>query len=237
MSLSWPRQLRASLFPNRLVITGVPPRTATQEVVALAPAPTPWQAAVDALPDALARHAPRRAELTCVLSNHFVRYVLLPWNAQLQTEAAWLALARHRLAGIYGQQADAWTLRVTATAPRGPRIACAIETALLAALQAKTAGGHARLASVQPHLMAAFNAVRRRLPGASCWLVVEEAGCLLLALIEGGIWRSVRRRRAPASDPAALDALLESEGALLGLPPSNARAVVRVPPAPAAAPG
>jgi len=217
--------MSVGLCPDRLLVS----RGAATQVLGVAPASEPpaWRAAVDALPAALGERAPRR--LSVILSHHLVRYALLPWSAALKSDEAWRAYAEHRLAAIYGAPAAPWALRVAATAPRGARIACATEQALLDALQAKLRERGVRLESVQPHLMAAFNRSRRRLRGASCWLVVEEGGRLALALIERGAWRSLRSRRVDARWRDALPMLLAREGALLGqespLPPFVASAL------------
>jgi predicted secreted protein len=196
------------LCPDRLVVR----RAGATRVVDAGP---DWRSAVQALPAALGAKPPRR--LRVILSHHFVRYALLPWNAALRSEEAWRAYAGHRLAAIYGAPAGAWALRVAATAPRGARIACATEQALIDALQAALRARGVRLDSVQPHLMSAYNRERRRLRGASRWLVVEEAGRLALALIERGAWRALRSRRVDAQWREALPALLARETALLGL--------------------
>jgi len=225
VSLSWPERVSVGLCPERLLVS----RGAATQVIGVAPVDgaSAWRAALDALPVALGERAPRR--LAVILSHHFVRYALLPWNAALQSEDAWRAYAEHRLAAIYGAPAAPWALRVAATAPRGARIACAVEQALIDALQTKLRERGVRPASVQPHLMAAFNRSRRRLRGASCWLVVAEAGRLALALIERGAWRSLRSRRVDARWREALPQLIAREGALLGeeapLPPFVASAL------------
>jgi hypothetical protein len=205
VSLSWPERASIGLCPGRLVLS----RAGKTRVLDTGP---DWRAALEALPAALGARPPRR--LTVILSHHFVRYALLPWNPALKSQDAWRAYAEHRLAAIYGAPAAPWALRVAVTAPRGARIACAAEQALLDALRAALG---ARLASVQPHLMHAFNRERRGLRRASRWLVVEEAGRLALALIERGAWRALRCRRVDADWRAALPALIEREAALLGL--------------------
>lgn len=208
MSPLWPERASAGLCPGRLVLR----RAGARRVLDVAP---DWRAAVSALPAALGGRPPRR--LRVVLSHHFVRYALLPWNPALKSEEAWRAYAEHRLAAVYGASATPWTLRVAATAPRGARVACATEQALLDALQEALHARGVRLDSVQPHLMSAFNHERRRLGRASHWLVVEEAGRLALALIERGAWRALRSRRVDAGWRDALPGLLARETALLGL--------------------
>jgi hypothetical protein len=197
-----------ALCPGGLVLS----RAGQMRVVDTGP---DWRDALEALPGALGARPPRRLHVT--LSHHFVRYALLPWTPALKSAEAWRAYAAQRLAAVYGAPAAPWALRVSATAARGPRIACATEQALLDALPAALGARGVRLASVQPHLMRAFNRERRALRRAARWLVVEEAGRLALALIERGAWRALRCRRVEADWRAALPALLEREAALLGL--------------------
>lgn len=221
MSPLWRSELRVGLCPDRLVVAGY--RGASRRRIAradvipleLAHDPAPWQAAVAALPAALS--APKKSEVTVILSNHFVRYALLPWNATLKTDAEWHALARHRLLSVHGQAAEGWAVRVSETAPRGPRVVSAADQAMLDALDAAIAGSGATLASVQPYLMAAFNRMQPAISNASCWLAIEEPGRLTLALIERGSWRAIRSRRADDRWCAMLPEILERESAILGL--------------------
>jgi hypothetical protein len=215
--------LRIGVCPDRLIVAGysrgLRPALARRQLIPLEPAddPSGWQRAVAALPAALAELQPGRGEVTLVLSNHFVRYALLPWNKGLRTRAEWDAFARHRLAAVHGSAVESWDLRLTETGPRGPRIACAVEHALLDALDAALEPSGAALVSVQPYLMAAFNRVRRELGNTDCWLVVEEPGRLTLALIERGSWRAIRSRRVDERWRHSLGEILERESAVLGL--------------------
>jgi hypothetical protein len=106
---------------------------------------------------------------------------------------------------------------VSETAPRGPRIACAADKALLEALDEKLGAARVDLASVQPFLMSAFNRMRRRIGNAPCWLAIAEPGRLTLALLRGGAWRAIRSRRIDAHWRASLHEILEREAALLAL--------------------
>jgi hypothetical protein len=175
-----------------------------------------WRPAVEALPSALALAPTGRPEVTVVLSNHFARYALLPWIPALRTEDEWLALARERLAIVHGQSTEEWTVMTSETAARGPRVACAVDRALLAALEDRLDGG-ASLVSVQPYLMAAYNRVRPAIEGESCWLVVAEPGRLTLALIQDGVWGAIRTRRVDERWQAMLPDILERESAVLAL--------------------
>ena len=77
----------------------------------------------------------------------------------LRTEDQWLALARHRLATVYGAQAAEWEVKLTATAPQGARLACAIERKLVESLAEKSVAAQVDLVSVQPFLVAGFNQI------------------------------------------------------------------------------
>jgi hypothetical protein len=196
-------------------------------MVEAAKEPGDWQPAVEAVPSAIALSELHRPELTVVLSNHFVRYAVLPANGALKRAEEWLALARHRLAAVHGAAAADWAVRVSAAAPGGERIACAADAALVEALKARVNECGARLASVQPNLMTSFNALRKSIGEQSCWLVIKESGRLTLALIENGAWRAIRSRRM-GDGWSTLREILERECAVLALDQPYTRTVIVV---------
>ncbi len=234
MSLLSRDRLRIGLAPDRLVLVGyrrgLRLRIVRREIIPVPPHDPPhWQAAVEALPAARAHAGRGKPEATVILSNHFVRYALLPWNAALKTDAEWIALARHRLEAAHGPAVGSWALQICETASRGARVASATDGALLDALATRLAEGGARLVSVQPYLMSVFNRIRAKIGNESCWLVIAEPGRMILALIEDGAWRALRSRRVGDSWQAALPDLLERESAVLALERPCLRAVVHTP--------
>lgn len=188
--------------------------------------PTHWQAAVDILPSVLRLTNAQKPKVTLVLSNHFVRYALLPWNAVLKTNDEWLALARHRFLSMHGNAANDWEVRVSAAGPQEPRIAGAVEQRLLDAVQTRVTGSGGNLISVQPYLMAAFNGIRAVISNQSCWLVIEERGRLTLALILDGVWRLIRSQHVEANWHTALPEMLERENAILALEQPCTQAII-----------
>ena len=71
----------------------------------------------------------------------------------------------------------------------GARLASAIDAALLERLKACfPKGGKARLVSVQPVLMAAYNRARERIPREGAWLVLAEADRACLARLARAGW-------------------------------------------------
>jgi hypothetical protein len=145
----------------------------------------PWEGALEELRRKLAAQR-ARVDVTLVLSNHFVRYVVLPAQdgvASLEEEAA---LARFHFTRIHGERVKSWDVRVS------DGLACAIDAALLAGIkEAFTKHKSARLASVQPALMAFYNRSRRRIPREGAWLLLAEQGRTCLARLAAHGWASV----------------------------------------------
>ena len=222
MSLLWRKQLRISLAPDRLVLRANKARTSTVPVQVNPD--SEWRGAVDALGALLAEF--RNHEVSVVLADQLVRYALIAWNPALKTEAQWMALARHRLATVHGAAAAEWDVKLTETAPAGPRLACAVDRALVEAIAASFTAANARLLSVQPFLVAAFNRIRKNIGSGSCWVVIEEPGRLTLAFIQRGVWVAVRSRRADAAWRAHLPELIERESAFLALAEACTRVIV-----------
>jgi hypothetical protein len=223
-------QLRLGLGSKWLTLAGYRagprPKLARKEIILVDPSPDalPWQAAVDALPAALSSDT--RAEVTVILSNHFVRYTLLPWDPNVKSKSEWLAFARHRFAEIHGTLAEQWVVRVSESAPRAARVASAVDQPLIDTLVARLQDAGATLISIQPYLMAAFNRLRRAIGRDSCWLVVEEPGRLTLALILRGEWFAIRGRRKDEAWRESLPQILERESAILALEEPCTKAVI-----------
>jgi hypothetical protein len=219
----WRNKLRIGLCPDRLIIaserTGLRQKDLRKDIISVqTTSDNPgWLAAVDALPSALELAETGKLEVTVIVSNHFMRYALLPWNAELRTEAEWESLARHRLAGVYGSTVEDWMLQSSKTGPQGARVVCAADRGMLDAIVERIGGTGARLMSIQPYLMAAFNRVRGRIGSESCWLVLEERDRLILAMFRDGAWQAIRSRRVDERWQTMLPEILEREHAMLGL--------------------
>lgn len=235
MSLLWRDQVRIGLGPDRLIFAGyrrgVHTRLVRKDIIEIHPDADQlyWRAAIDALPAALAAYGPGKPDVTVVLSNCFVRYALLARNSAVRNEAEWIAVARHRMTSVHGKIAEGWEIRVTETARNGPLIACAVDSTLLDDLQAKVAEGRALLASVQPYLVAVFNRIRPKIIHESCWLLIEEPGCLMLVLIRNGQWLSIRCRHVDADWRADFPEILERESTFLALDEPCSKVILYTP--------
>ncbi|MFY9316395.1 MAG: hypothetical protein WAO95_12660 [Burkholderiales bacterium] len=156
---------------------------------------------------------PGTDRLEVVLSNHLVRYALLPWSPQLTSSGDWHAYAQHVFGTTYGSDAGAWRIRICDSGRGKARVACAADASLLDEISAVE-----RVDSIQPHLMAAFNDRRGEFEAAPGWFVLHEPGRLVLGLVADDEWKLVRSRQAPADWRESLPDLLHREAAVTGLP-------------------
>lgn len=183
------------LFPERLLVRLAPSEVtvgAERQICDPAFGAELWHGAVEALK---AVTWPR-SRVTVVLSNHFVRYALVPWSDALATPAEEEAYLRHHFTKIHGERAKGWVLRASESARREPRLASAVDAALIEAVRAAfPKKGAAKLASVQPALMYVFNRARDAVPASGAWLVVAEDERACVALHTEGAFRAVQNGR------------------------------------------
>ena len=173
-----------------------------------------WQAALVVLKEMMASDAWKNAEVAVVLSNHFVRYDCLPWNAAVKDEEEQLALARHRLVAVYGATAQAWELRLGSAGKGETQFVAAVDSQLLEQIKQATVEASLNLYSIQPYLMSSFNRYAKSLAQGDGWFVAAENGRFALALFRGGQWRHIQLRRG--GDMAALHEWLERENLAVG---------------------
>jgi len=207
-----------ALFPDRLIVSRVGGaglrRVKHKEIATFAPAAPgtpPWQPALEALAAKVRTGDLSGADVTLVLSNHFVHYALVPWSELLKSEEDQVAFARQRFVRVHGDGAAGWWIRVSRAIPRQPRPACAISEALVEAVYAVMDPLGERFQSLQPHLMASFNRCRDRLGTHTGWFVVAEPGLLCVSLLQDGHWRSVRTVKLDPEQPLTLTGVLARE--------------------------
>lgn len=186
--------LLTSFLPERQVIGLAPTGLSVRgQSIACDPAygSEPWHGALARLQEMELGKARVTIELSC----HFVRYALVPWSEALATPAEEAVYVRHHFARIHGERAKRWVVRAAEAAPGEPRLASAIDAALLDSLKETFGGKQAKLVSIQPVLMSRFNAARKALPQGGAWLVLAEPERACIALHGGKGWRSVQNAK------------------------------------------
>ena len=142
-------------------------------------------------------------KVSLVLSNHFMRYLVLPWNDALGADAEWLAYARHQLAALYGVDAQQYQIRIARQPFGKPQMVAALETKVLDDLMKAFEAASLQVQSIQPHLMAVFNVSRKQLIEDNFWLAVLESGRVCVAKFNDGAWSYVGMRALDIGDEAA----------------------------------
>lgn len=204
MSPLWRDEIGLYLAPHKLALTrlgrGVRPR-ALREAGWNNPTPGDlhWSAALAALDARLAEPDWQGAVARVVLADHWVRYAVVPYSADISGEAERMTQARHVLGGIYGEVASQWSVTLSDTRPGLPAVACAVPAALLEELQLLLARRKLPLKSMQPQLVAAYNHWRARLPDGGAWFVTLEQGTLAAARLVKGAWDRVHSVRIGAN--------------------------------------
>lgn len=171
----------------------------------------PWSGALRVLEAALPEFSDRKSNATVVLSNHFMRYALIPWSDALNDAKEEMAYAQHSFSEMYGRDSSTWDLRISSGRGRMSQMASAVDTRLIGSLRELLGRFGVKLKSIQPHLMLAYNACHTSLRDRSAWLALVEHGNLCLALLQNGQCSWVRTMRIGIRWHEELPLLLERE--------------------------
>ncbi len=173
----------------------------------------PWQNAIRTLEAALPTIIQGRPAVSVTLSNHFMRYLLVPWLDKMSDEEE-MAFARHCFKETYGNAADSWSVRISPGRAGVATLASAVDSRLLEELRDSVERLGLNIKSIQPHLMAAFNSCRPSLEGHSAWLALLEPGSLCLAALQKGQLSWIRTLRIGVAWNEELSTILQREAYL-----------------------
>jgi hypothetical protein len=182
----------------------------------------PWRAAVDALREWLSQQADKRVQLQVVLSGRFVRWQLLPWRSELSGRSETQAYAGVRFRETFGKLTDTWSILPVAMPPGKTAPACAVDQALITALEALCAEHGARLQLLTPYFASAFDTWRGQLPRNAAWFGTVEADTCTLGLLQGGNWTALQTQRVFGDWREVVPAMMAQFRLASGLDVSNA---------------
>lgn len=218
MLRSWRERLLIGFSPSELTLVRLSgrlrPRVTAKRTVPCDSGfgAEPWHGAAASLKSAAEALRGEALAVTVVLSNHFVRYVLVPWNDALAGAAEELAFARHCFTKIHGERSKSWTLSLSEEPARMPRLAGAIDTALLEAVRnCFPVGAKTRLVSMQPYLMAAVNCWRGSMAQTGAWILIAEPERACVVLQGKGRWQAVLNTKGSYGAPEEWATLLDRE--------------------------
>jgi hypothetical protein len=184
----WRDEVGAYLAPHRMCLArlkrGIRATVDAEEDIRLpAVVGGDWSEALKALEQRLAEPSWQAARLRLVIADHWVRYTVVKWMAELSSQEESLAHARELLASIYGDALSDWVVSLSEAPPGIARVACAMPHALLDALTSLSKRCGMQLSSLQPQLIASYNGWRHRLPQTPAWFVTVDEGSLAAARV------------------------------------------------------
>lgn len=189
MSPSWRSQLYIAISPERISLLrlgrGLRPKVLAKhdEAVGISGKQPAWQAALERLDAILSQPEWQDATVNVVLSNRLVNCAAIPFDAQLKDKSAQEAFARYSLAQTFGPAAAQWDLRIRRGKAGTPWLVCAVDKALLQQIRQICTTHKLKLGSITPYLVSVFNRHHKAIKPESAWLVVNEPGYSLFALL------------------------------------------------------
>lgn len=170
---------------------------------------TAWSAPMAVLENLIKQVPWDRGNVTLILSNHFVRYMVVPWNDMLLRPNEQKPYLQHLFNETYGELASRFELRLNPASPGKARLACAIDRTLLERLRGLLDQKPLHLISLQPWLMHHFNSQRRHIGRAGGWFVTVEHGIIGILGCRDSDWRIARTIRCGQHWPQELRTALE----------------------------
>lgn len=227
MSPSWREQIVIGLEPGAVQFSrlarGWRPRLVEHDRIRCEAGDGGWRQPLAILKEKLQKHAAARPTCRIVLSEQFVRYLLVPWNAELQSRQGRLQLAQAQFRAVFGDVASGWEVSLDQAGYGAPALACAVDRDLLKELAGLCGAAGGRIVSIKPHLTAAFNRSRRELHAPEFWFALIERERLWLGRFRSGGWISVSGYRLGQQPVKEVLENLEREAVLLGGEPRDAQ--------------
>lgn len=137
-----------------------------------------------ALQEETLQNANKRIRL--VVSNHFVRYTVLPWQQEVMSRQDWTAIAEHDFRKRYGAVAEAWKVCVSLNGYGKNVVASAIDQDLIDGLNNIALECNCKLVTIEPFLMAAVK--QCLLSDDQQWLLISEPERVLLCEMDNQQW-------------------------------------------------
>lgn len=219
----WRNELRVVLCSDRVILLGLG-KGVRRKVIhqtllpcSALPGVPAWQAALDVFKKWLANNEINRTDVTVLLSNHFVRYALMPFSIEVTNRAESQAFAQMLFENIYGELARQWRLQIEVGGYGESRLVAAVDMLLLDQITETVALSRLKLRAITPHLVAVFNCFQPQIKEADGLFVVAEPEQLIVVTFNHGKLSDVRRVLLNGALDAQLTNLLRREALTSGL--------------------
>lgn len=176
-----------------------------------------WSDLIATLRNTLKNEKWHGARPKVVLSNHFVRYAVIPWNIELSNGIERQAYLSHCFSLAFGEAIKNWDLRTKDSSFGKSTIASAVPNELLLTLHDAFQQVNMRLAAIYPHLPLAVNQSLKQLKKRnlgqldSFWFVAIQNDRVCVALIEDGSWRLIKNMLMENDVSLQVTALIQRE--------------------------
>jgi hypothetical protein len=222
VSLLWRDRLVVAIYPDRLAWLRTArrwPSRVTAKGIVSCPVISgePWRSALSILPEILHAAEAGGLHITALLSNRLSRYAVVPNPDSARNRDELDLLARHSFARTHGDAVAGWAIRLSDAAPGRAALASALDRELVTSMRETIAAVGARLISIQPYLMAAFNRQQRTFSRRDgVFVVAEPERVTVLAWKDTG-WCGVQQIYATDDWMDGLAGILERLAVTAGL--------------------
>lgn len=213
----WRDQLRIVLCPDKVLIVklrkGLRPYIISKHCIHSDPivgAPL-WFAPLHSLRHWLNKEMPKKADVVIILSNHFVRYGVLPWSEKIGNASEVRAFARIYFDKIYGDVSKKWAVTFSAAGYESPSVISAVDQELLDGLKDMFVKASLRIAAIEPYLMSAFNVWRKHFGKKKNRFLLVEPGKVCIVNIAENACQEVKGRLLQENSEAELANVLNRE--------------------------
>lgn len=197
--------IRIGLAPEGAAVCRAAGQAVTVRERAAAPAfERDWRPALACLDELLAEGRSRGARLTVALSHSLTRFLGVPWSDELLDRRRAQGYLHSQFGAVFGDASEQWTFAAE-DLPRGqPRLVCAVDGELLAALRQMAQAQGARIESIAPWLVSAFNRACEGM-ASDGWFAAVEPGRLALVEVRAGGARQVALQNWSGDSAAAIE--------------------------------
>ena len=197
MSPLWRDEVAIYLTPRKIALVrrnrGIRPRVVASTDVAV---PAGASGVFARLSEVLAEETWHDAAARVVIADHpWACYGMVPWPGVRLDAAGRVTHARYVLGDTYGDAVAEWAVTLADSPPGRPYVACAMRPTLRGAIEEALVPARLTLESLQPRLIVAFNAWRRKLPAGDCWFVSLDEGSLSAVHLSNGAWDRIHTAR------------------------------------------
>lgn len=129
-----------------------------------------------------------------VISNAYVRYLLLAWQPNVYRRQDWEAIAQHAFRQQFGSVATSWQVRVHLGAYGQPLLAVAIEEALVDLLTSTAKNLQMHLTAIVPAFTQVLNLTQNH---KDCWMMMVEPARIVMLQANDGRWQQMNLATPP----------------------------------------